>query len=257
MLRAKGALLLHPPGAVVSRSTAARLLGMPVPNDEWEHVTVASENDRRRRHEIKCHIAQLSAAEILVVEGVRITSPERLFVDLAETLSLVDLVIAGDWLVRQRFLTAEALIALCEGCSAAHAGHARRAASYVRARVDSPMETRLRLLLVLAGLPEPEVNRELRDEQGVLMRLDLCYPAVRLAVEYDGRQHLTSSSQWERDVERRNDLVAQGWLLITVTSKGLYRTPEETLVRVWQALRDRGWKSLRRPTDGWRRHFAG
>ena len=107
----------------------------------------------------------------------------------------------------------EALVTFCAASTPAHADQARRAASYVRARVDSPMETRLRLLLVLAGLPEPEVNRELRDELGIVMRLDLCYPAIKVAIEYDVRQHLTSASQWERDVERRNDLVAQGWLL--------------------------------------------
>ena len=35
---------------------------------------------------------------------------------------------------------------------------ARRAARFVRDGVDSAMETRLRMLLVLAGLPAPEVN---------------------------------------------------------------------------------------------------
>jgi len=256
LLRAKGALLVHPPGAVASRWTAARLLGVPVPYDELEHVTVSSEDDRRRRQGIRCHIAQLSAAEVQVVQGVRITAPLRLFVDVAEFLSLVDLVVAGDWMVRHRLVTVERLVRFTRDSTIAHAGRARRAASYVRDRVDSPMETRLRLLLVLAGLPEPEVNRELRDELGVLMRLDLCYPALRLAVEYDGRQHLTSSAQWERDVERRNDLVAQGWILLTVTSRGIHRTPEETVRRVWHALRDRGHEGLRPPGDGWRQHFA-
>ena len=256
VLRAKAALLLHPAGAVASRSTAARVLGIPVPHDEWEHVTVASADDRRRRLGIRCHVAQLAAAEVRVVDGVRITSPERLFVDLAETLSLVDLVVAGDWMVRNRLLTVESLQTYTGQCRAAHSDAARRAAAYVRERVDSPMETRLRLLLVLAGLPEPEVNRDLRDELGFLMRLDLCYPELKLAIEYDGQQHLTSTSQWERDVQRRNDLVARGWVLITVTSTGIYRKPQETITRVWEALRARSRTALRRPSQEWRRHFA-
>ncbi len=49
------------------------------------------------------------------------------------------------------------------------------------------METRLRLLLVLAGLPEPTVNVIVRGPDGEwLRRFDLCYPIFRLVVEYDG-----------------------------------------------------------------------
>jgi len=48
----------------------------------------------------------------------------------------------------------------------------------VRIGVDSPLETRLRLLIVLAGLPEPKVNHQLRDQHGdVVMRFDLSYPS--------------------------------------------------------------------------------
>src|SRR3712207_6909438 len=61
---------------------------------------------------------------------------------------------------------------------------------------------------------------ELRDDDGFfLLRPDLSWSALKVAVEYDGRHHLTSAHQWERDVERRNDLTAAGWLLITVDRK--------------------------------------
>lgn len=48
---------------------------------------------------------------------------------------------------------------------------ARRAAAYVRDRVGSPMETRNRMLLVLAGIPEPELNAEVRKEYGDVVRM--------------------------------------------------------------------------------------
>jgi very-short-patch-repair endonuclease len=118
------------------------------------------------------------------------------------------------------------------------------------------METRLRMLLVLAGLPEPEVNREIRDAHGsVVMRLDLSYPAVKLAVEYDGRHHTELVDQRHRDLDRRDDLEEDDWRLLVVTSKGIYVEPEKTLLRVWRALRARGWRDLPRPSDGWRPHF--
>jgi hypothetical protein len=67
---------------------------------------------------------------------------------------------------------------------------ARRAASLAREGVDSPQETRLRLLLVLAGLPEPHVNLIIRGRDGSWRRrYDLAYEQLRLIIEYDGRQH--------------------------------------------------------------------
>lgn len=67
----------------------------------------------------------------------------------------------------------EAVAAQCGQRSRA----ARRAADYVRERVDSPMESRLRVLLVLAGIPAPEVNLCVRDADGEpLRRYDLSWP---------------------------------------------------------------------------------
>ena len=255
-VRAAAALLVHPPGAVATHFTAARVRKAPVPAHPWEHVTVARADDRRQRRGLRLHVAALAATDVHVVRGLRISAPERMFVELAAALPLVDLVVVGDWLVgpKQQHTTVELLVAHCRASTDPHVQHAREAASYVRERVDSPMETRLRMLLVLAGLPEPEVNRKLRDDHGtVVLRLDLSYPSVRVAVEYDGRQHVERVEQWERDIERRDDL--DGWRVLTVTSKGIYREPEETIRRVWRALSERGFRPLAPPTDGWRPHF--
>jgi hypothetical protein len=181
----------------------------------------------------------------------------HLFLDLAGTLQLVDLVVVGDWLVSQEQVTTASLRAYCAASTAPHAVHARRAAALVRDRVDSPMETGVRLLLVPAGLPEPVVNLEIRDGAGVLLRrLDLAYPSVRVAVEYDGRHHVDLVDRFEDDAVRRDDLAHDGWRLVTVTSRGIFRTPHETVQRVWRALDARGHIGLRRPADGFRPHFC-
>jgi very-short-patch-repair endonuclease len=253
-LRAEAALLVHPPGAVATHSTSARVIGAPVPADHLEHVTVADSSDRRQRRGLRCHVAALTAEETHVVRGLRISAPHRMFLELAGWLPLVDLVVVGDWLVQRELTSPELLLDYCTKATDAYAKAAREAAAYVRRKVDSPMETRLRMLLVLAGLPEPEINRQLRDDHGnIVLRLDLCYPGVRVAIEYDGRQHLELLDQWERDVERRDDL--HGWRVVTVTSKGIYREPEKTLRRVLDALAERGYRPLPRLKDDWRPHF--
>jgi very-short-patch-repair endonuclease len=255
--RAKAALMVHPPSAVATHFSSARLRGAPVPVHPLEHVTVPRAEDRRQRHGVRCHVLALAEADIAVVSGLRISAPHRMFVELASALPLVDLVVVGDWLVRKGLITIDSLRQYCISTPAQHADAARRAAAYVRDRVDSPMETRLRMLIVLAGLPEPVVNLSIRDDhESVALRLDLSYPEVKVAVEYDGRQHVELTQQWERDLERRDELDRGRWRLVIVTSKGIYVEPERTVQRVFEALQDRGYRPLRRPTAGWHPHFG-
>jgi len=120
------------------------------------------------------------------------------------------------------------------------------------------MESRLRMLIVLAGLPEPEVNVEVTDVDGrVLYRFDLSWAGLRIAVEYDGRQHRADLDQWDHDTDRRDWLDAHDWVLIPVFSRGIYRDPAKTVARVEAALRSRGAVLPRRLSDEWRPYFPG
>ena len=64
------------------------------------------------------------------------------------------------------------------------------------------------------------------------MRFDLCYPSLKLIIEYDGRQHAEDSEQWLHDLRRREALDRMGWRIIVVTRHDYYDTPEEVLCRV-------------------------
>ena len=160
-------------------------------------------------------------------------------------------------MVRLGMVTFEQLRAYCDQVRGRHSRTARRVVGYVRDGVDSPMETRLRMLIVLAGLPEPEVNYTIRDEYGsVLRRIDLSYPVVRLMVEYDGRQHVERIEQWDSDIDRREEFDGDGWRTLIVTSAGIFRDPERTLRRVRSALLSNGVR-VGPLSDRWRAHFPG
>jgi very-short-patch-repair endonuclease len=255
-IRAEAALVLHPETAFVSHLSAARLYGLPVPDSPEEHVSVLRQEDRRKRSGMRSHVAR-APVRVAVKDGVRVSRPEQMFVELASMLALVDLVIVGDALVRTFGIDAERLRAWCATSTGRHARLARVAARYVRDEVDSPMETRLRMLIVLAGLPEPVVNHKIRDTRGrVRLRLDLSYPAWKLIVEYDGRQHARDVAQWRRDLQRREYFDDEEWKILVVTSEGVFVEPEQTLLRVRRALRSRGCPDLpRQLDDAWRAHF--
>ena len=112
--------------------------------------------------------------------------------------------------------------------------------------------------MVLARLPEPQVNKILRAADGSwVFRIDLCYSALLLAIEYEGRQHAENSTQWNSDIRRRTRLEAKGWRLVLVTAEGIYEDPEETVRDIKDALRARGASvSRRRPSVEWYREFV-
>jgi len=191
-----------------------------------------------------------------MVSGLRVSSPIQAFLELATTLDLVDLVVLGDSLVKRNRFAPDELVTAASRWAGNGAARARKAAALVRKGVDSPRETRLRMLLVLAGLPEPTVNVIIRNPDGSWrMRFDLCYLDQRLIVEYDGRQHADSPQQWERDIYRREQLDRMDYRLLIVTSRGVFNEPHRTLERVRDALRERGARVPTRFKNEWRRHF--
>lgn len=153
-VRVVGALLVLPPGTVVTGVTGLHLWGVTI--GDPDPVTFASTSSAGTRrsgvHVIRVH--QLPA-----VRGRRAT-PEACFAVASERLSLVDVVAAGNSLVQLGKTTVPALVASAATQQGRGCQRARSAAALVRTRVDSPRETRLRLCLVMAGLPEPTTNVE-------------------------------------------------------------------------------------------------
>lgn len=255
--RVRGALALQHEEAWASHVSAARVKGSPVPTIADEHVSVPHQKLRRHHSGIRCHVGDPTG--VVVERGMRVSGDVPMFIELGGQLGLVDLVVVGDWLVRRRGLSPQELVDACARSRHRDARKALAAARFVRRDVDSPMETRLRMLLVLAGLPEPEVNVTVRDELGdVVRKYDLSYPVVRVAIEYDGRLHVEVVQNWEGDLERRADIDEDDWRLIVVVSAGIYKDPLRTLRRVHRVLLARGLPGVPlRLLEDWRPHFPG
>lgn len=256
-LRGEAALCLFSADAFLSHASAARVHGVPLPTLPDEHVSVRRADERRSRAGIVCHVA--TEARVVECGGLRSSCPAQMFVELASILGLVDLVVVGDNLVRTGRLSPEELVAFCSETRLPARFAAQRAAALVRRDVDSPMETRLRLLIVLAGLPEPEVNVVLRAHDGdVLRKYDLSYSESRVIVEYDGRHHVERVEQWESDLDRREAIDDDGWRILVCVAADIDRHPEKTLRRVHNLLKARRQPGLpQRLRDDWRPHFPG
>lgn len=258
-VKAQAALNISPAGSFASHHTAAELWGAVVPDTAETHVSLPSAEGRCVRRGVRSHVAW-PGARATHLRGVRLSEPEQSFLELAAVgVDLVDLVVAGDSLVKAKRTTPEALIAAAHAWTGRGCRRARRAAGLVRSNVDSPMESRLRMLLVLAGLPEPEVNLIMRGPDGAWQRrFDMYYKKWRVLVEFDGRQHAEDSEQWTSDIYRREELDRRGDRLVVITKEGIYEEPLRTLERVRAALVDRGVAGLpRRFKPEWQRYFPG
>lgn len=255
-VRAAAVRLLLLEGAVLSHHTAAMLRGLPVPATEQLHVTVQPGVRGPRVGGVCTHRGSPTAVR---VDGRLLSAPVDNFLELAATLSLVDLVILGDTMVRRRLVSCEELVdAVAANSRRRGLAMARRAAALVRPRVDSPMETCLRLLIVLAGLPEPDTNLVVRDEHGGWVGMvDLAYAALMIVIEYHGDVHRTKVGQWRSDVAKAELLTDLGWRVIVLTADDIYARPGHTLARIQAALVAPGHPGVPAQLDpAWRQHFT-
>jgi hypothetical protein len=234
-LRVRGVMLALPPGAIATGVTGLQLLGVDVGPEV--PMTFATTHPRHiRRRDVK-----VMRLKELPPHRDGIASAEHCWLVAASTVNLLDLVTAGDWLLRRRRITLVRLQAAVQTYSGRGVVAARAAITLVRERVDSPRETWLRLCLVLAGLPPPECNLIIGDDQGPMGRVDLVYLAYKLIIEYEGDQHRTDRHQWNADIDRHEDFARDKWTLIRITSARA-RWPRQVVRHVDQALRANGYK---------------
>lgn len=244
LLRSLGAAQLVAGRGVLGGWSAARLLGADAaPRDAPAEVVVQQE---QRTHPGLLVRREVVTAETRSVRGCRVTSPLRTAYDLARRLPLVEAVVALDAIGRlphAGFVPDDLLPRREFGARGVR--RIEQVVELADPRAESPMETRTRLMLVLAGFPPPEVQYELHDADGRLIaRFDLAYPEARLAIEYDGAGHEVFGQRGpgQRGLgydDRRRDLRtgALGWRTIRLTAADLGPRRTDTLAAVRAHLR--------------------
>lgn len=178
-------------------------------------------------------------SEIVLTDG------PRTWLDLAAELERDDLVILGDEILRRELATKEQLReAVRRWGRRRGARSARIAVELVSGRARSPMETRVRLLLVDNGCTGFLVNETAVDEVGgFLATPDIQFRALKVAIEYEGDQHRTDKKQWDEDIRRYELLQQHGWIVIRLTARDIFDTPQATIRRIQDAL-DRQSRAL-------------
>jgi hypothetical protein len=215
------------------------------------HLSRESGAPLPRRRGVAGHRLKVRSGDLVEIDGLRLTSVARTWVDLGSVLPIDDLVVAGDAIVSEHARhfgpPKVAMVPLAElrkfvdGANGIHGVRkARLALDLLRIGVDSPPESKLRLLLDDAGLPEFTPNCRVDDVLNRPAWTDLGCPRFRTCIEYEGLHHLTPEQQ-ALDAYRDQRVTDAGWRQVKVNSIDMSHGRDWVVSRVRQALRKQGW----------------
>jgi len=215
-------------------------------------ILVGSSNARKVNRNLICHTYKWRDNEenfVRVSPGLAVCSPELCFVQLANRLSLIELIEIGYELCggyrldklqnpsrgfRDDFpLTSVADLSAFIDRATRHKGlvGAARATQFILDNSKSPRETTLAMLLTLPyrlggyGFEKPRLNYridvsgEFGKKAGKQYFCDLFWPEARLAVEYDSDAYHALPERIAEDAIRKNDLTSVGITVYTMTNR--------------------------------------
>ena len=230
--RAAAARAVLPADAVLSHRSALWVLGLDVlPPVQLLDVTVPRGRHLEPRRGLRAHAASLPDEDVCDLAGLAFVSAARAVVDVARQEPLVEAVAIGDAALRAGACTIEQ-VAQCLAGAAGLRGvvNARLVLPQLEPRSESLMESRLRMKVVLGGLPRPQAQHDVYDDDGNHCgRGDLHLEGVLL--EYDGREERLKKERFNSDRRRRARLSDVGMELREFTGYDVYRRTDEDVCR--------------------------
>ncbi len=250
-LACRGALARLPPTTVIAGSSAAFLHGVDHAATYADDVHVITPPGVRVGAQLRLRVHHLDLRPDEIAGTPLRTTPARTAWDVARWLRPIDAIPIVDALLAGDLTTSEALTRqLRRNTGRRGWRRAERVFALADGGAQSPAESRLRVHLVLAGLPRPVAQCPVRVSPTLVLHPDLGWPEWRVAVEYDGNWH-ADAEQLHRDRQRLNQLVGAGWMVLHVTSRRLRADRPAVIREVRGALTTRGWLPTRggpRPT---------
>ena len=248
-----------PPRLFFAGRTAAAIWGLPVRPSGTADLEVATFAPHRapRRAGLRAVAVNRELASVVEHLGMRVTDPASTWAMHAGSIDLHDGVALGDAIIHEARIPGTdrlehpPLATLAELERAATSGRRkgvaqlRRILPLLSPHSASPPESHLRLAIGEWGLPEPQLDFDVYDARGRLIGCsEIAFPEFTLAAEYEGVHHLTTTRQWNRDIEKYRDYASNGWEVLRVTADLLYRRRLELRRQLTEALMRRGWRGV-------------
>jgi hypothetical protein len=227
-------------GAIASHATAARLWWLDLPSPDLLEV-VTMEDRRVRLPGVRQHrTTTIVRPDVAALGPLRLTSVPRTLVDCAGRVRPDRLGAVVDDALRRGLVQLGALRA----CHVrVDTGPGRRPTVAMRdvlaerepghAPGDSIREADLLATLTAAGLPVPVLGHRVRIGRRTY-KLDLAWPELRIALEFDSWEHHRTFTAFHHDRQRNRRIEATGWHVLPVTSK---TDLDELIAELWSLIR--------------------
>lgn len=230
------AYLAAGPDSAISHLTAARLWELPVEDDGLVHLSVDPARRPRLGPPVRVHRVQVDDTEVTRLDGLPLTVRAVTVLDCLSMLGrdaasrLFDRALQQGWL-RQ----ADVERRLRERSGRPGNRQLRRLAARLGTGAQSAAERILHRLLRQAGITGWQAQFLVRLA-GRAFRLDVAFPALRLAIEVDGRVWHSDIERFQADRTRQNALVAAGWTVLRFTWTDLVDQPDIVVQTIRQVL---------------------
>lgn len=237
-LRSRAATMVLPSDAVVTGRSAACVRGVQLAYAE-DPVEIVAPLARRlvRRSGIDLRRTELAPDEWVAWASGRLASPQRMALDLLLDRPLPKAVADLDAVLRAGLVDLAEVATMVSRRSDRGIVLARRAVELADPRAESRPESEVRVWLEVAGLsPVPQFWIEDATER--VARVDLAFPAQRVAVEYDGQWRDGQLWALNHDRARLNRVHALDWEVVFVTGTLLAR-PTRMVAEIEGVVRSR------------------
>lgn len=173
---------------------------------------------------IVVHSGAVRDDEMCTVRAISCTTPARTAYDLGRHCPFTVGVIRVDAVLAATGIAVDDVAEIARrNPGTRHIRRLRRVLEIADGGAESTHETRLRLVLVRAGLPRPVTQIPICNSWGrVIRRIDLGWPQWKAGVEYDGAQHWTDRAQQAEDIDRLEFFADLGWRRRQCTCSRLY-----------------------------------
>jgi hypothetical protein len=242
--RGAAAQLLAGPAAVLCGPTAAYLHGCRSLDTAVTHLLLPYGRCPRNRAGLQVHHSCFFAEHTVQLDGLNVLALDHVLADLlccarpADALAVTDeaLRLANGRSDELRRAVARRLRSRPAPRGTVHGAGLLDLAT---PKAESPAESWIRLTIIERGLPLPEANFPIRNLDGdELYRIDLAWPQLRIALEYDG--YAAHAGRERSDAGRLEDLRRRGWIVVRAEAEDL-ADPTRLIAELTAAFARRGY----------------
>ncbi len=220
----------------LSHVSAAVIHGAPL----WDlsllevHLTRTDRKAGRREVGVVQHRGRLRKRDVVLVEGIKVTSPTRTALDLTTLTDLEHALPAMDHFLRTGQTSKDQLRTSARDMARwSNTLGTDLVINFADGRRESLAESRCAVMLIGTGKPAPVPNYEIRDAYGnVLWRVDFAWPELGVFLEFDGKVKYRKFLKEGEDVtdavlreKKREEQICRltGWRCIRLTWADLER----------------------------------